>query len=70
VEQAVNAVKVEGLSLRKASERFNVPKSKIMDHLADRRQLIWIFQALVGTMLALVAARGTGLLALQGDPFL
>jgi transposase len=35
VEEAVNAVKVEGLSLRVASERYNVPKSTIKDHLAD-----------------------------------
>jgi hypothetical protein len=35
VEQAVLAHQEEGLSLRQASERFNVPKSTIKDHLAD-----------------------------------
>jgi hypothetical protein len=32
VEQAVKAVKEEGMSLRQASEAFNVPKSTILDN--------------------------------------
>jgi hypothetical protein len=35
VEQAVNAVKVDGLSLCTGSEQFYVPKSTIKDHLTD-----------------------------------
>jgi hypothetical protein len=32
VEQAVKAVKEEGMSLRQASEAFNVPKSTILEN--------------------------------------
>jgi hypothetical protein len=35
VQLAVNATKEDGLSLRQASELFNVPKSTIKDHLDD-----------------------------------
>ena len=35
VEQAVKAHQEEGISLRQASERYNVPKSTIKDHLMD-----------------------------------
>jgi hypothetical protein len=35
VEQAVQAHREEGLSLRQASERFGVPKSTILDHMMD-----------------------------------
>jgi transposase len=35
VKLAVRATKEEGLSLRKASEKYNVPKSTIKDYLSD-----------------------------------